>query len=71
MTTAVVGGLGTVAVAVPFINSWNPNAKAKAAVAPVGVEIRKIEEGPLGRVEWRGQHVWGVSRSTAGCVGLR
>ena len=30
-TTAVVGGLGAVAVAVPFIKSWNPSAKAKAA----------------------------------------
>lgn len=32
-TTAVVGGLGAVAVAVPFIKSWNPSAKAKAAGA--------------------------------------
>lgn len=29
--TAVVGGAGAVAVAVPFIKSWNPSAKAKAA----------------------------------------
>ncbi|RFD35893.1 ubiquinol-cytochrome c reductase iron-sulfur subunit N-terminal domain-containing protein, partial [Vibrio parahaemolyticus] len=36
-TTAVVGGLGAVAVAVPFIKSWNPSAKAKAAGAPVEV----------------------------------
>lgn len=44
-TTAVVGGLGAVAVAVPFIKSWNPSAKAKAAGAPVEVEISKLEEG--------------------------
>lgn len=31
--TAVVGGAGAVAVAVPFIKSWNPSAKAKAAGA--------------------------------------
>ncbi len=34
-TTAVVGGLGVAAVAVPFIRSWNPSARAKAAGAPV------------------------------------
>lgn len=54
-TTAVVGGLGAVAVAVPFIKSWNPSAKAKAAGAPVEVEISKLEEGQMVRVEWRGK----------------
>ncbi len=44
-TTAVVGGLGAVAVAVPFIKSWNPSAKAKAAGAPVEVDVSKLEEG--------------------------
>ncbi len=61
-TTAVVGGLGTVAVAVPFIKSWNPSAKAKAAGAPVEVDIGKIDEGGLLRVEWRGKPVWIVRR---------
>lgn len=62
-TTAVVGGLGAVAVAVPFIKSWNPSAKAKAAGAPVEVEIGKLEEGQMVRVEWRGNPVWVVRRS--------
>ncbi|USD64891.1 ubiquinol-cytochrome c reductase iron-sulfur subunit [Vibrio sp. SCSIO 43136] len=61
-TTAVVGGLGTVGVAVPFIKSWNPSAKAKAAGAPVEVDIGKLEEGGLLRVEWRGKPVWIVRR---------
>jgi ubiquinol-cytochrome c reductase iron-sulfur subunit len=61
-TTAVVGGLGAAAVAVPFIKSWNPSAKAKAAGAPVEVDISKIEEGQLLRVEWRGKPVWIVRR---------
>ncbi len=62
-STAVVGGIGAAAVAVPFIKSWNPSEKAKAAGAPVEVDISKIEEGQLVRVEWRGKPVWVVRRS--------
>ncbi len=61
-TTAVVGGVGAAFAAVPFISSWNPSAKAKAAGAPVEVDISKIEPGQLLRVEWRGKPVWVVSR---------
>ena len=61
--TAVVGGAGAVAVAVPFIKSWNPSAKAKAAGAPVEVNISKVEPGQLIRVEWRGKPVWIVRRN--------
>lgn len=61
--TAVVGGAGAVAVAVPFIKSWNPSAKAKAAGAPVQVNISKVEPGQLIRVEWRGKPVWVVRRT--------
>lgn len=57
-TTAVVGGLGAVAVAVPFIKSWNPSAKAKAAGAPVEVEISKLEEGR-----------WFVLNGVVSCLG--
>ncbi|ARD23813.1 ubiquinol-cytochrome c reductase iron-sulfur subunit [Shewanella sp. 1_MG-2023] len=63
--TAVVGGAGAVAVAVPFIKSWNPSAKAKAAGAPVEVNISKVEPGQLIRVEWRGKPVWVVRRTDA------
>ena len=61
--TCVVGGVGAVGAAVPFIKSWNPSAKAKAAGAPVEVDISKIEPGQLIRVEWRGKPVWIVSRT--------
>lgn len=64
-TTSVVGGLGAVAVAVPFIKSWNPSAKAKAAGAPVEVDISKLQDGQMIRVEWRGKPVWIVRRSDA------
>ncbi|BAX54244.1 Ubiquinol-cytochrome c reductase iron-sulfur subunit [Photobacterium damselae subsp. piscicida] len=63
VTTSVVGGLGAAAIAVPFIKSWNPSAKAKAAGAPVEVDISKLEEGQMIRVEWRGKPVWVVRRS--------
>jgi ubiquinol-cytochrome c reductase iron-sulfur subunit len=62
-TTAVVGGLGAAAVAVPFIKSWNPSEKAKAAGAPVEVDISKLEDGQMVRVEWRGKPVWVVRRA--------
>ncbi|ABM04579.1 ubiquinol-cytochrome c reductase iron-sulfur subunit PetA [Psychromonas ingrahamii 37] len=63
LTTAVVGGVGAVAVAVPFVKSWSPSEKAKAAGAPVAVDISKIEPGQLIRVAWRGKPVWVVSRT--------
>jgi ubiquinol-cytochrome c reductase iron-sulfur subunit len=63
LTTAVVGGVGAAAVAVPFVKSWSPSEKAKAAGAPVTIDISKIEPGQLIRVEWRGKPVWVVSRT--------
>ncbi|USD37222.1 MULTISPECIES: ubiquinol-cytochrome c reductase iron-sulfur subunit [Ferrimonas] len=68
--TAVVGSVGAAAVAVPFIKSWNPSAKAKAAGAPVEVNISKVEPGQLLRVEWRGKPVWIVRRTEAVLDGL-
>ncbi|MDC5810956.1 ubiquinol-cytochrome c reductase iron-sulfur subunit [Vibrio europaeus] len=70
-TTAVVGGLGAAAVAVPFIKSWNPSEKAKAAGAPVEVDIGKLEEGQMVRVEWRGKPVWVVRRAQSVVKGLK
>jgi len=61
--TAVVGGVGVAGVAVPFIGSWNPSARAKAAGAPVEVNVSKIEPGQLIRAEWRGKPVYVVRRT--------
>jgi len=61
--TAVVGGAGVVGAAVPFIASWNPSARAKAAGAPVEVNISKIEPGQLIRAEWRGKPVYVIRRT--------
>jgi ubiquinol-cytochrome c reductase iron-sulfur subunit len=61
--TSVVGGVGAVGVAVPFIGSWNPSARAKAAGAPVEVNVSKIEPGQLVRAEWRGKPVYVIRRT--------
>ena len=63
VATSVVGGVGAVGAAVPFIASWNPSAKAKAAGAPVEVNVSKLQPGQMLRVEWRGKPVWVVKRT--------
>jgi ubiquinol-cytochrome c reductase iron-sulfur subunit len=61
--TSVVGAIGAVYVAVPFVESMEPSARAKAAGAPVEAEFSKLEEGQMLRVKWRGKPVWLVSRT--------
>lgn len=63
VATSVVGGVGVIGAAVPFIGSWNPSAKAKAAGADVEVDISGIEPGQLIRVMWRSKPVWVVRRT--------
>ena len=63
--TATVGGVAGVAVAVPFVMSMMPSQRAKAAGAPVEVDIGKIEPGAILAVEWRGKPVWIVNRTQA------
>jgi len=64
-TTAVVGAVGAGFVAVPFIKSWNPSARAKLAGAPVTADISALAEGQRMVLEWRGQPIWIVKRSRA------
>jgi ubiquinol-cytochrome c reductase iron-sulfur subunit len=61
--TCVVGAVGVVGAAVPFVGSWNPSAKAKAAGAPVKANISKIEPGQMITVEWRGKPVYILRRT--------
>ena len=51
--TGVVGAVGVGFVAWPFLSTWKPSAKTKAAGAPVDVDISKLESGQLVRVLWR------------------
>ncbi|WP_444677290.1 ubiquinol-cytochrome c reductase iron-sulfur subunit [Halomonas sp. E19] len=61
--TTVVGAVGAVGVAVPFVASWQPSARARAAGAPVRADISKLEDGQRMTVEWRGRPVWVVRRT--------
>ena len=61
---SVVGAMGA---AVPFVKSWTPSAKARAAGAPIRIDISRLRPGEiLGPIPaWRGQPVFVVARTTA------
>jgi ubiquinol-cytochrome c reductase iron-sulfur subunit len=61
--TGVVGGIGAAAAAIPFVASMFPSERAKAAGAPVEVDIAKLEPGQKIDVEWRGKVVWLIRRT--------
>tara|TARA_R110002074_G_scaffold384463_1_gene565144 strand:- start:2702 stop:3283 length:582 start_codon:yes stop_codon:yes gene_type:complete len=61
--TSFVAGAGVVGVATPFVQSWNPSAKAKSVGAPVQVDISKIDPGAMITVAWQGKPVWVVRRT--------
>lgn len=64
-STAVVGGVGCVCAAIPFVSAWQPSAKAQTAGAPVTVKINKLDPGQMIRVAWRGKPIWVVRRTQA------
>jgi ubiquinol-cytochrome c reductase iron-sulfur subunit len=61
--TCGAGALGGAAVAVPFVSSFAPSERARAAGAPVQVDISAIKPGEKLTVEWRGKPVWIVRRT--------
>ena len=63
VATAVTGGVGVAAAAVPFVSSFKPSARAQALGAPVEVDVSKIEPGGLARVEWRGRPIYVLHRT--------
>ena len=69
--TAAVGAVGVVGAAVPFVKSWNPSAKAKAAGAPVTADVSRLEPGQQMTVEWRGKPVWVVRRTPESLATLK
>lgn len=62
-TTCAVGGVAAVATAVPFVASFAPSEKARAAGAPVEVDVAGIPAGQMRTVEWRGKPVWILHRT--------
>ena len=68
--TGVVGAVGVGFVAWPFLSTWKPSAKTKAAGAPVDVDISKLESGQLVRVLWRKKPVWVFKRDKTALAAL-
>lgn len=63
VATAAVGGAGVVTAMVPFLSSMLPSERAKAAGAPIEVDVGNLAPGQLITVEWRGKPVWVFNRT--------
>jgi ubiquinol-cytochrome c reductase iron-sulfur subunit len=63
VAASMAGAVGAGFMAVPFVSSMQPSARAQAAGAPVEVDISLIEPGQLIRVKWRGRPVWILRRT--------
>ena len=63
MASGVAGTIAGIGVAAPFVMSMAPSARARAAGAPIEVDLSKIEPGMLLTVEWRGKPVWVLHRT--------
>jgi ubiquinol-cytochrome c reductase iron-sulfur subunit len=65
IASGCAGAVGGAATVVPFVSTFQPSEKAKAAGAPVEVDIAGLQEGQKLTVEWRGKPVWILKRSAA------
>ena len=63
VATVATGAVGAGFVAVPFLSSWKPSARAKAMGAPVEVDVSKLEPGAMLKVEWRGKAIFVLYRT--------
>lgn len=63
IASSCVGAVGAAFTAVPFVRSFEPSERAKAAGAPVEVDISALKPGEKMTVEWRGKPVWIVRRT--------
>ncbi|HEX6155155.1 MAG TPA: ubiquinol-cytochrome c reductase iron-sulfur subunit [Burkholderiales bacterium] len=63
VATSVVGGVAGVAAALPFAASMLPSDRARAAGAPVEVDLSKLAPGEMAVIEWRGKPVWVIRRT--------
>lgn len=63
ITSCAMGGVGAAAVAVPFVSSFQPSERAKAAGAAIEVDISTLQPGEKRVVEWRGKPVWIMRRT--------
>lgn len=65
IASGCAGAVGGMATAIPFVSTFQPSERAKAAGAPVEVDIGAMQEGEKITVEWRGLPVWILKRSAA------
>jgi ubiquinol-cytochrome c reductase iron-sulfur subunit len=63
VATSAAGAVGAGFVAVPFVSTFQPSEKAKAAGAAVEVDISSLKPGEKMTVEWRGKPVWIMKRT--------
>lgn len=63
IASGCAGAVGTVCTAVPFVESFEPSEKAKAAGAAVEADISGLKPGEKMTVAWRGKPVWIVRRT--------
>ena len=62
IATGVAGAIATLATAVPFVSTFAPSERAKAAGGPVEVNLSDILPGGSETAEWRGQPAWVIRR---------
>ena len=63
LATSGAGGVAALGVATPFVASFFPSEKAKAAGAAVEIDVSKIESGQMMTAEWQGKPIWVVNRT--------
>jgi ubiquinol-cytochrome c reductase iron-sulfur subunit len=63
LATAAAGGVVGVSTAGALVSTFQPSERAKAAGAPVEVDISEVKPGEMKVVEWRGNPVWILRRT--------
>lgn len=63
IATTITGAMGAAALTIPLVSTFAPSEKAKAAGAPVEIDISGMQPGELRTTEWRGKPVWIVKRT--------
>ncbi|HXM82591.1 MAG TPA: ubiquinol-cytochrome c reductase iron-sulfur subunit [Burkholderiales bacterium] len=71
VATSLAGGAASVGAAAPFVASMWPSERAKAAGAPVDVDLTRIAPGELAVIEWRGKPVWVMKRTKEMLEGIK
>ena len=65
VATSVMGGIGLLATAVPFVASFQPSEQAKALGGPISIDFSGLLPGEMQTLAWRGRPVWVMRRSEA------